>query len=565
MTKNIFLHRNAPARKWSPVATALFAGCICLFAGSCNKDFLPTDDDSSKAGAWVNLRLSTLVDRVGEEPQTEEVPGTRAVEKITGNSFPQGTNDIGVFMTTQNGGEVFPGGGDNMKATLFHTGSMDSETWKYNKKDGTPITSLKSKSGENLKVLAYYPYNAAATATAVPFDFTASSPLVQKDLLYNKATRQNLTAPSNGLIPLEFSHACSFITLKFSKSVNAGDIKISSVSIVNQKGEWIKNKGSFNPATGDLNPVAQAGPITDNRISASLDLNGSVEYRFLVPGFQGTVGNGDIAVKIVVDGKDTFYPLEKSKMTIINPAGAGTVGLIKGCEYTYRLEYDNLSLSFRLLDWTVKEPQATIGVPLLSETPYTGWRFDFKDINPQLLEDISNPVAITDHRYEDFWLDLDRGNNGSNTLYWANFRVQWLSEPPRTPLMFALKDAISVPVQWRDHDGLLIAKQICRNYREGGFSNWRLPRMSEWYMFERIMNTAWQSFYYPSYHKGDNLKSDLYWSGTESLIGEAGSGPYQVDVIEIKQIPTQGAPTTQIIGSITEHTNIARVRCVRDV
>lgn len=563
MTKNIFLHRNAPARKWSPVATALFAGCICLFAGSCNKDFLPTDDDSSKDGAWVNLRLSTLVDRIGEEPQTEEGPGTRAVEKISGNSFPQGTNEIGVFMTTQNGGEVFPGGGDNMKATLILTGS--AETWKYNKKDGTPITSLKGKSGENLKVLAYYPYNAAATATAVPFDFTASSPLAQRDLLYNKATRQNLAAPSNGLIPLEFSHACSFITLKFSKSVNAGDIKISSVSIVNQKGEWIKNKGSFNPATGDLNPGGQAGPITDNRMSASLDLNGSVEYRFLVPGFQGTVGNGDIAVKTVVDGKDIFYPLDKSKMTIINPAGAGTVGLIKGYEYTYRLEYDNLSLAFRLLDWTVKEPKATVGVPALSDdTAYAGWKFDFSDIPAKLLEEISNPKAITDHRYEDFLLDLDRGNNGG-TRYWSTFPQEFLFEPPHTPLMFALKDATSVPVQWRDHDGLLIAKQICRNYREGGFSNWRLPRMSEWYMFERIIQTAWRAFYYPSNHKGDNVQSGLYWTGTEFLISGVDLKLYEVGVIDIKHIPTTDAATTDITGAVTAHTNIARVRCVRDV
>ena len=44
---------------------------------------------------------------------------------------------------------------------------------------------------------------------------------------------------------------------------------------------------------------------------------------------------------------------------------------------------------------------------------------------------------------------------------------------------------------WQDGRGGLIAKDVCRNYRGNGFTDWRLPRVTEmklimmWAVFNR--------------------------------------------------------------------------------
>lgn len=563
MINKNFLYKSSLENKLSSIGAGLFVVCFCLLSGSCDNNSFPGDDDGSDTTP-VTLQFSTSVEKLLSTADTRAIKPGGTIE---GPTFPQGDSQIGMFITRNStvGGDVFPGSADNMKAVLTRD-AAGTESWVYTQKDGTPATP-ESYVGKNIQVVAYWPYNQNTTASGIPFDFTNVTGGVQTELLYNKQERQKIKIATGGQIPLEFAHAYSWITLNICKSVNSGLINVSSVSVVNQSGAWIKNKGRIDPATGYPTEDSQPGGITDDteqelRISTSPS---GAKYEFLVPAFiDESVADGSIGFKLLVEGKETVFELKREYLNEVVENGVTKYGFRQGYKNSYELVYDNLTMSLQLRSWTVVKPEGDIGLPGIVDPNYKGWMFAKDDITAPLPQ-ISKPDGsiitpwVTDHLYESYLSDQARGNNGSITAIWGvastmeeNFKWVWGQEPPRSSIEFAISDVLTTPAQWRDQNGILVAKELCKNYREGGYSNWRLPRMAEWYMFERRIKTSYDYLYYPQQYGGEIPSQNWYWSGTESIS--------DVEVIKL----TISQNDINIEGGILSPISKAMVRCVRD-
>lgn len=567
--KKIFLHRNALAYKLEWAGTGLFAVCLCLLAGSCDKGLMLGGDGGNADPASVALQFSTSVDGqpaadVGDFKIAPEsvMPGTPLL--VEGTDFPAGTFNFGLFIESGGGTEAFPGSKNNAKGELTRTAS---DSWKFYPGGSTePVPSPLTRSGRTLRVIAYWPYNKDATATGIPFDFTNISTTGQVELLYNK-TQTGKIGPS-GAMPLQFGHAYSSITLKISKSVAGTPLPIQSVSIINQSGKWIKNKGMINPATGYPDMDAQAGTITDQTVHANLTTpDTSVDYKFLVPAFMSKdVADGDIAFKIVINNKESIFPLKKENLNTRTEEGVALYGFEQGCKNTYDLVYDNFSLLLKLRDWKFIGLVGNFGSTTVGDGSVANkqWLFDFTKISPDLIGTLAAPIS--DHLYETYLLDLKRRDNGSIITFWysnlapsAAFAYVWRNEPPRSPIQFALEDAVPAPVVWKSPEGIMTARVLCKNYHEGGYSNWRLPRMSEWYMFERRIKTSLNAeyLYFPQLYGGTVPGVNFYWSGTEN----SSDGVDDVQVIRLLISPS----SIGIVGDVLSPYSVAMVRCVRDV
>lgn len=545
------------------LSTFLFALCFCFLAGSCDHDFLSEDGGSDGAGS-VALHFPTTVDKLST------IAGTRAFVSgglIEGTTFPVGDNEIGMFITknTSVGGALFPGSSDNMKAVLKRN-AAGIETWNYYQKGSTDEITPAGDVGKNIKMLAYYPYNGSTTVAGVPFDFTGDvNTNPQHELLYNKEANQGVKIPDNGDIPLKFAHAYSRITLKIRKNVASGTIVVDQTSIVNITGRWIKNKGNINLSTGYPANDAVTGEIYDNK-KMTLSATGDSPYDFLVPAFMDeAVKSGDVGFQLLVDGKSVVFTLDQTELNRSDDGGSTKYGFGRGYHNTYHLVYDNLSMSLQLRKWTVVTPEGNIGVPVMPESDYAGWYFDYADIASTVLDTLSSNIRdktpIKDHAYETYLTDLDRGNNGNSAAFWLPGQSQklafgfvWSVEPPRSPIEFALKDVLPTPVEWRTETGVITAKQLCKDYREGGFTNWRLPRMTEWYMFAMVNQSKSDYLYFPQVHGGEIPSGNVYWSGTESF----NSSSVQTIRLHINQ------SSVWITGDVLSPASKALVRCVRD-
>lgn len=554
MIKRKFLYRNGLANQLSTVGFSLLVIFLSMLLGSCDSDFMSEDNGSSDTELVV-LEFSTSIEKLSLNSNTRAI-GSRGV--IEGNNFPQGTSEMGMFITRNAGvDDVFPGSADNMKVTLTRNAQGDS--WTYAQKDGTPTTPVAYK-GKYIQLVAYWPYNVDATASGIPFDFTNVSSVGQTELLYIKPENQRFKIAS-GRLAARFAHAYSRIVLNIRKSVNSGTIRVSSASIINQSGTWIKNKGMINPATGYPTDEAQSGDITDATEKVLTMTASDTKYEFLVPAFMNElVVDGNIGIKLVVDGKETIFELKREHLNgwLLTSTNTLEYGFRQGYMNTYELVYDNLTMSLQLRDWTTVKPEGDFGLPGIVDTNYKGWSFDCNDIS----EPIPSTPPRTDHLYETYLTDLERENNGLLQAVWIpeqGFAWVWQQEPPRSPIDFAMSDVLAVPVQWKNQDGVMIAKQLCKNYREGGHSNWRLPRMAEWYMFMKRIKTSNDNeyLYYPQKYGGNIPSENWYWSGTES----AKASGNEVQVIKLSIFPTD----IGIIGNTLSPTSMALVRCVRDV
>lgn len=552
MIKRNFLYRNDLANRLSTVGFSLFVLCLCMLSSSCDSELSSEDNGSSEAEPVV-LEFSTSIEKLSSNSNTRAIINGGVIE---GDVFPQGGSyDIGMFITRNAGAdEVFPGSKDNMKATLNLTGAQ--EEWSFFQKGGGSTIPM-AYQGKYIRVVGYWPYDENATVSGVPFDFTNGSQ-GQKELLYIATDHRNFKIGS-GNLTLKFAHAYSRIVLNIRKSVNSGTIRVSSASIFNQSGNWIKNKGMINPDTGYPTSDSRSGAITDATEKTLTTTASETEYEFLVPAFMNeSVADGNIGIKLVVDGKETVFELKRSHLNgwRSSVTGANEYGFRQGCLNTYELVYDNLTMSLQLRDWTIVNPEGDFGLPGIVDADYKGWVFD-QNIFP-LPSDEYTESPITSHLYETYLTDMARGNNGKYEASAAEgFVWAWRYEPPRSPIDFAMSDAIPVPVQWRSQDGIMIAKQICKNYREGGYSNWRLPRLSEWYVFWNINKRDKGYLYYPEERGGKVPSENWYWSGSESAAKEGG---YNVQTIKLTITKTD----ISIQAGTLIPTSMAMVRCVRD-
>lgn len=576
MMKKIFLYKNALPCMLKPVETGLLVVCLCLLAGSCNKDIIQGDDDGGEVAA---LQFSTAVD--------EMLPGSKSeyagnvADNIGGLALttkplyglPIGS-ELGMFIRSTAGVDVHPGSGDNMKATI-----TSGEEWIYAKKDGTPIDTLKGMVNKKIKLIAYYPWNSAASDTSVPFDFTASMPLVQTDFLYNVPEKQTHRITAGGRVELEFGHAYSCVTLEIVKSDPNVIVTIESVGIINQLKDYIKNKGSINPTTGEVNAAGlQTGDIISAGHTDALSADIKTEYNFFVPPFMsGDVRDDHIAIMVSLkqgnapgtEVKTCIYPLKRANLNEV-PAGSKNYGFAKGYKNTYEVVYNTDAMAITVLNWNAVSAGASVGDRLLPSAGYKEWVLDYDKINdmaPVITDagtELAAPLESAKHPYEGYLLDSERRNNGRDNGWLPDypdpFSYMWTLEPPVSPIMFALKDAIDRPVYWRTPDGILFAKQLCRNYRENGYTNWRLPRISEWYMLDRMVQKHHDFIDKPTYDSniGTALGRFPYWSGTQMRFAD------HYEVIYCWLVKSLDPFAFKMKCGTFPPENLARVRCVRD-
>ena len=515
----------------------------------------------------------------GFAPLVEGVSGsaTRAVTPVT--SFPKdGTESVfGMFVhkTTGSQGELFQGSGDMKVAMHWDNRVLPHWQNKFYGPNGQGLTA-EGMTGKTVRVIAYYPYaGAAATRESVPFDFSMPNPS-QTDLLFNTRTEYTTgTGQVSGgfeTIPLEFSHAYCWLVIHVRQYMDrqngtGGTNKLSSVSVTNFSGSWIKNKGGVDPATGLVTDGSTAGPITF-KTDATLSTSQDATLEFLVPAFMDAgVKSGDIVFELTINGTPTIFPLSVDQLN----ADGGKRGFQSGKKNTYNLLFNNSDLSVSLRSWntvTLAEDFGTApaynkqGIKytdllLNVQSPGLGWYPRIQSLNP---------FPIHTDPYLDWLTTVDRGGNGgyvtkdNNTvqpLEWeTDDRNVATQEPVCSEFDMTMAEVGGKMVSWQNQYGVLEAKELCRQYRGGGFSDWRLPRASEF-----RMAVCWLA---PKGGRDGLLLNDKegtpFWTATEGSETEAWT-------ISTKwgggSLGSWDAPTTRFRLNLSAKSGKAYVRCIR--
>lgn len=550
------------ARKKANQLWVIIGVCsLGLYITACDNEVL---SGKEKDPAGVELRFDTSI---SDSPSTKANNGA---DLIQGTAFPDdATHTFGMFITDELGASLATGSNDNMKSTLTRTAGTDS--WSHTDKDGQSL-SLSAKHGEKINITGYYPWVTGATATAVPFDLSGDV-AHWKDLMY-LASPSGLQEVSDGTaIPLKFSHAYCWVSIELSKLTDKNTVSVNAVSIGNSNNvlKRIINKGSIHPKTGDvIQNSSTAGPIVFNcptPIDLPLNAPGSPGYKpvtfdFLVPesmssDFQDFEIIIQVKAKVVAaDGSSSdfevlSFPINK---TYVNnkPDGAGgptLFGFQKGKRNRYDIIYNNSEMALSLANWEeIQIENQALGEGTAGVDPH---EIIFKR-NSVAPENDLKKLTAGDHINHTYLGEIADNNNGmklsiepatSGTFFnaWKPFVT---TEPFYTKLKVARSNAAGGGVvPWKDEKtGALVAKQACVEFREGGYTDWRLPRISEFYML--VYATAPVDL---------NLIENEYWSATEHSDSECYS-VYQ----------NKGISSTLKVPRYTPKTASLNVRCVRD-
>lgn len=224
--------------------------------------------------------------------------------------------------------------------------------WSYKLNDGvTPLDHLSVLPGTNFQLFAYYPRVKDATYDAVPFDLSVPvNEEEQTDILYSpqlklKADNSVQTQP----IHMQFKHLFALIEFQIKAQSGQQNMKIREVQIENNgRGQWIKNKGYFNPQTGEIR-ASSYGPINilcDKTLSS--DTESYIKIQILVPPFiNWNYQNGDVMISFYSE-RGQISPTTQLSLSNEQVTYKGFEG---GKKYTYKLSYDNNM--FRIDDWFV--------------------------------------------------------------------------------------------------------------------------------------------------------------------------------------------------------------------
>lgn len=98
-----------------------------------------------------------------------------------------------------------------------------------------------------------------------------------------------------------------------------------------------------------------------------------------------------------------------------------------------------------------------------TEDPYKNYKFIYR----------------TDHLNNTYLSSVLLGGNGPAVPEGKGGRLYSDYEQPYVKLQVTALDVGGKAVVWQDGRGGLIAKDVCRNYRGNGFTDWRLPRVTE--------------------------------------------------------------------------------------
>lgn len=555
-----------------------------LLAGGCDNrvyDGMDTDTPAREVSLDFNASIENT-----ESVQTKSFKPT--------DEFPAGTDlSFGMSVTkVENGSGAFAGSSD-MKATL----GFNRDQWSFY--DNTiPASSDKltpvGPEGKELKVIAYYPFNPLfrnVYTEGIPFDFSVKErdSFLQSDLLYNTAISCTpLGDPTT--VPLNFRHAYTWIVLNITKYVDKQTekdkpVKLSAVSLDNLKGGWIKNKGTIDPETGLVmdNAKAAAGPIGVTIASpVILSTDKAVTFEFLVPSFMDPqLSDGEIVIVLKVNEINELFTLDKS---YLNPSDdKKSFGFRQGYKNTYNLIYNNSALSLHVQSWssvvidggfggTIKPIPNTdayrVEIGYAVAHPSDKWPYRDKILAksyPAL-----PAVSVDTLLYRDYLTTVAYGGNGIDYTS--------VNPPTETPPeegvritddlnvqkeeVFAqidmTKNDLSVsPVPWEDANGKLVAKEICRNYKGGGHTDWRLPRASELRAVFAMMTRDADLLEKLQFKKDVNLNK-LYWTGTEESVSQAWSIYYDDKGGNV-------LTSKYIVLSPLDKKMTASVRCVRNV
>lgn len=513
-------------------------------------------NEKDTAETDVELRFDASI---SDSPSTK-ANGASAIE---GTAFPDGTHTFGMFITDETGTPLATGSNDNMKSILTRTAGMDS--WNHTDQNGQSL-SLRAKHGGTVKITGYYPWVTGATPSAVPFDLTGDAS-GWTDLLYlvSPQTAQVLDAT---VLALSFSHAYCRVTVNLSKLTDKNNVTVSAVSIVNSNNalKRIINKGEINPKTGNVIPAtSEAGSIVFNcpaPINLPLNPQGQtpVKFDFLVPESMSTDTKDfeiiiQVTAKVVATGGvssgDEILSFPINKLYLNNkPAGGGPTlfGFEKGKQNIYTLIYNNSEMALSLANWE----EIQIGDQKLGEgqAGVTPVEVPFKNNTVAPDRDLKK-LAIGNYINHSYLGEVAENNNGEYLKFESattgNFFSAWnpyvTTEPFYQKLKVARNDAAGGgAIPWKDETtGVLRAKQACIDFREGGYTDWRLPRISEMYMLVYAAPI------------GLSLPAEEYWSGTEYSETDSYSVYYNKPVAGGLRVPQHISKTARI-----------RVRCVRD-
>lgn len=558
-----------------------------LLAGGCDNrvyDGMDTDTPAREVSLDFNASIEN----------TESVQ-TKSFDPIEG--LQGGDNNFGMSITkVENGSEAFMGSSD-MRANLS---TIKSEWSFYENTIPAPSDKLIPVGPVNkeLKVIAYYKFDPSLNnvyTKGIPFDFSVKKQgdFKQSDLLYNTETRCTpVSDPTT--VNLNFRHAYTWIVLNITKYVDKPTekdkpVKLSAVFLDNLKGEWIKNKGFIDPETGLVMKNAAAGPIgvtIDSPVELSTTKDKAQTFNFLVPSFMDpNVGDGEIVIVLKINDNDELFTLDKAYLNQSGEKDTKSFGFRQGYKNTYNLVYNNSALSLNVQSWSSVVLKDSIGGPIVHPLASDAYMVDIKsavgdprDKWPTKENNVNKffpalPTFSEDTLlYRDYLTTVAYGGNGE--YRGVNTPVESLPNKAvritddlnvQKELVFAqidmtIKDLSVSPVPWEDANGKLVAKEICRNYRGGGHTDWRLPRASELRAVFAMMTVSAGSVDglegKLQFNIGDN-RNKLYWTGTEINESEAWSIYYDNK--------GTGYSNKYIVLSLLDKKATASVRCVRNV
>lgn len=495
-------------RKSTRIGAILSLCSLGLCFTACDSGELPGNGiDPANGGLRFTASIS-------DSPATRTSVGATL---LSGTAFPDGAHTFGMFITDGVGSALPPAAADNMKTTLTVTGT--AEAWTYTDKDGSPLT-LNAKPGDPVDIVGYYPWVTGATAAAVPFDLSGDM-VGKKDLFYLSSPTGTQTV-SNTPIALTFSHAYCWVTIKLSKLTEKTEVSVTAVSIENSNNtiKGVINKGSIDPKTGDvIANSAQAGslvidcnPVIDLPLAGAAGTTPSV-FDFLVPpSMSADIQNSDIVIRVTTETtggvKEVLsFPLNREHL---NNANTNQYGFEKGKHNTYDIVYNNAEMILSLSDWLnvpITEPGLGQGVTGVSPITVTMYSYIPSEHKPAI-----DANKLTDHRLHTYLGEVADGNNGAYVTITSDATAvgamnRWapaLKAEPFFPNLMITRNlaAGGGMIPWKDDNtGALLAKQACAECREGGYNDWRLPRIGEFYMLS-----------YPDNY----INGKEFWSATES-------------------------------------------------
>lgn len=549
------------ARKKANQLWVIIGVCsLGLSITACDNEMLSRND---KETAGAELRFDTSI---------SDDPSTRAngASLIKGTTFPNGEHTFGMFITDGDGAPLVTGSDDNMRLTLTRATGVEDD-WKHTNKNDKEMLSLSVNHGGVVNISGYYPWVEDASPEAVPFDLTGD-PSTWTDLMYLTSPSDPVTVLDGKTIPLNFSHAYCWVKVVLSKLTDKNKVFVGAVSITNSNNDLkrIINRGKIDPKTGNVIPAtSQAGSIMfkcpqpiELIINAADDTPGysPVEFNFLVPAFM-SLDTKDFEIILQVTAKIgnagayeiLSFPINKKFLNNVADGHGGTLfGFQRGMCNKYDIIYNNSEMALSLASWgnaTIPDKPNTPNhqVGQQQQQDVISIIFDNQGQKPE-----ANKLSPSDHMNHDLLGEVADGNNGycveiDPVLNPSNVFEAWESflyaEPFNPSLQVSKTDAAGGRiVPWKDAEtGVLRAKQACIDFKGGGYTDWRLPRLGELGMLAYFKKSG-----------EPELLQDGYWSATERSATEA------FCIIRQK-------PGSTPIPRVVDKTGRMSVRCVRDL